>query len=96
MNRIAVDIDLDDIYYQMNRADKQMMAEWLADDDIMEAVTEITWPDSQSSTEQELLQAIKAVWDNRSVLDNSDISILNRIGNKTAYEGITAPGHGAC
>ena len=31
MNRIAVDIDLDDIYYQMNRADKQMMAEWLAE-----------------------------------------------------------------
>ena len=92
----AEDIDLDDIYYQMNRADKQMMAEWLAEDDIMEAVTEITWPDPQSSTEEELLQAIKAVWDNRSVLDNSDISILNRLGNKTAYEGITAPGHGAC
>lgn len=96
MNRVAVDIDLDDIYYQMNRADKQMMAEWLAEDDIMEAVTEITWPDPQSSTEEELLQAIKAVWDNRLVLDKSDISILNRLGSKTAYEGITAPGHGAC
>ena len=96
MNRVAVDIDLDDIYYQMNGADKQMMAEWLAEDDIIEAVTEITWPDPQSSTEQELLQAIKAVWDNRLVLDKSDIAILNKLGNKTAYEGIVSPGHGAC
>jgi hypothetical protein len=96
MNRVSVDIDLDDIYYQMNRADKQMMAEWLAEDDIMEAVTEITWPDPQSSTELDLLQAIKTVWDNRMMLGREDIAILNKIGNKTAYEGITAPGHGAC
>jgi hypothetical protein len=96
MNRIAVDIDLDDVYYQMDRADKQMMAEWLAGDNIMEAVTEITWPDPQSNIEQELLQAIKAVWDNRMMLGREDIAILNRLGNKTAYEGITAPGHGAC
>lgn len=96
MSSISVNVDLDEVYWQMSQYDKEKMAEWLAEDAIMEAVTEITWPDPQSSTEEELLQAIKAVWDNRLVLGKSDIAILNRLGNKTAYEGIIAPGHGAC
>jgi hypothetical protein len=57
---------------------------------------EITWPEATNSAEADLLQAIKAVWDNRLVLDNNDIAILNRIAKKTAYQGIVSPGHGAC
>lgn len=93
---ISIDIDLDDVYYQMGSYDKQEMVRWLAEDGYVEHKEEITWPEAANSTEADLLQAVKAVWDNRLVLDNNDIAILNRIANKTAYEGIVSPGHGAC
>lgn len=57
---------------------------------------EISSPEATNSVEADLLRAIIAVWNNRLVLDNNDIAILNRIANKTAYEGIVSPGHGAC
>jgi hypothetical protein len=57
---------------------------------------EVTWPEATNSVEADLLRAIVAVWDNRLVLDNNDIAILNRIASKTAYQGIVSPGHGAC
>ena len=96
MSTISVDIDLEDVYYQMDRYDKEEMAQWLAGDDILDHKEVIAWPEATSSTEADLLQAIKAVWDNRSVLGNNDIALLNKIANKTAYEGIVSPGHGAC
>jgi len=93
---ISIDIDLEDVYYQMGSYDKQEMVRWLAEDGYVEHKEETIWPEATSSTEADLLQAITAVWDNRLVLDNNDIAILNRIANKTAYEGIVSPGHGAC
>ena len=85
MSTISIDIDLEDVYYQMDRYDKEEMAQWLAGDDILDHKEVIAWPEATSSTEADLLQAIKAVWDNRLVLDNNDIAILNRIAKKTAY-----------
>jgi hypothetical protein len=93
---ISIDIDLDDVYYQMGSYDKQEMMRWLAEDGYVDHKEVVAWPEAANSTEADLLQAIKAVWDNRLVLDNNDIAILNRIANKTAYEGIVSPGHGAC
>jgi len=93
---ISIDIDLDDVYYQMGSYDKEEMVRWLAEDGYVDHKEVVAWPGAANSTEADLLQAIKAVWDNRLVLDNNDIAILNRIANKTAYEGIVSPGHGAC
>ncbi len=58
MSSISVNVDLDEVYWQMNQYDKKKMAEWLAEDDIVEAVTEITWPDPQNATEDELIQLL--------------------------------------
>ena len=96
MSTISIDIDLDEVYYQMGSYDKEEMVRWLAEDGYVDYKEVVAWPEAISSTEADLLQAIKAVWDNRLVLDNNDIAILNRIAKKTAYEGIVSPGHGAC
>lgn len=86
MNSISVNVDLDEIYWQMSQYDKKKMAEWLAEDDIVEAVTEIKWPDAQSATEVELVQLLQDVWNNKISLTDNDFSILNKLGKKGLYE----------
>ena len=86
MSIISVNVDLDEVYWQMNQYDKKKMAEWLAEDDIMEAVTEIIWPDPQNATEVELIQLLQDIWNNKNSLTNDDFNVLNRLGKKGLYE----------
>ena len=86
MSSISVNVDLDEVYWQMNQYDKKKMAEWLAEDDIVEAVTEITWPDPQSATEVELVQLLQDVWNNKISLTDNDFSILSKLGKKGLYD----------
>jgi hypothetical protein len=86
MNSISVNVDLDEVYWQMSQYDKEKMAEWLADDDIMKSVTEIKWPDAQSATEVELVQLLQDVWNNKISLTDNDFSILSKLGKKGLYD----------
>ena len=86
MSSISVNVDLDEVYWQMNQYDKKKMAEWLAEDDIVEAVTEITWPDPQNATEVELIQLLQDIWSNKSSLTNDDFNVLNRLSKKGLYD----------
>lgn len=83
---ISVDIDLDDVYYQMDRYDKEKMVQWLAEDGYMKSVTEISWPDPQSATEVELIQSLQDIWDNRNCITNNDFNTLNFLSKKGLYE----------
>jgi len=83
---ISIDVDLDDVYFEMSKYDKEKMVEWLAEDGYMESVTEIKWPDPQSATEVELIQSLQDIWNNRNSLTNSDYITLNFLGKKGLYE----------
>ncbi len=83
---ISIDIDLDDVYFEMSKYDKEKMVQWLAEDGYMESVIEISWPDPQSATEVELIQSLQDIWNNRNSLTNNDFTILNFLGKKGLYE----------
>jgi len=83
---ISIDIDLDDVYFEMSKYDKEKMVQWLAEDGYMESVTEISWPDPQSATEVELIQSLQDIWNNKNSLTNNDFTTLNFLGKKGLYE----------
>ena len=83
---ISIDVDLEDVYYAMNKYDREKMTQWLAEDGYMKSVTEINWPDPQNATEVELIQSLQDIWDNRNSLTNNDFTTLNFLGKKGLYE----------
>ena len=83
---ISIDIDLDDVYFEMSKYDKEKMVQWLAEDGYMKSVTEISWPYPQSATEVELIQSLQDIWNNRNSLTNNDFTTLNFLGKKGLYE----------
>jgi hypothetical protein len=87
MARIDVDIDVDDMLWDMNRHERQEMADKLYDDDIIpselqDMADELDSRLPETNLEQELSRLLDAVWDNRMFITEEHKEVLRIIAKK--------------
>ena len=87
MSYIRIDVDLDEIYNEMDRRDKQTMAEWLHDDGILEKhpnpeIRKVVRGDDESPGEYEFRNNLTKLWNSHYQLSNEDQEIIKQIANK--------------
>jgi hypothetical protein len=87
MPYINVDVDLDDIYDEMSRYDKEEMAEWLIDDGILENhknlnIRKLVRSNEESFDEEQFRNNLTKLWSNFYQLSNEDEEIIKTIANK--------------
>lgn len=87
MAYVRIDVDLDEVYNEMDRRDKQTMAEWLYDDGILQShsnpeIRKLVRSDEESPGEYELRNNLMKLWDGHFRLSNEDEEIIKQIANK--------------
>ena len=87
MSYIRIDVDLDEIYNEMDRRDKQTMAEWLHDDGILEKhpnpeIRKVVRGDDESPGEYEFRNDLTKLWNSHYQLSNEDQEIIKQMANK--------------
>ena len=87
MASISVDIDIDDLMWDMSKWEKQEMADALYEEGIIPkelnaevAVWESRIP--QTNLEQELAGILDKIWDNRRFIDNEALDMLIFLSKK--------------
>ena len=87
MSWVRIDVDLDDIYDEMSRRDKQSMAEWLYEDGILEEhsnpnIRKAVRGNEESFGEEQLRNDLTKLWNGYYQLSNEDIENIKTIANK--------------
>ena len=87
MPYIRIDVDLDDIYNEMDRHDKRTMAEWLYDDGILQSHTnpeirKVVRGDDESQGEKELRDNLSKIWKSYYQLTNEEEENIKNISNR--------------
>ena len=80
-------IDLDDIYDEMSRYDKNKMAEWLFEGSILENhknpnIRKLVRGSEESFDEEQFRNNLTKLWNNFYQLSNEDIEIIEKLANK--------------
>jgi hypothetical protein len=87
MPYIRIDVDLDDVYNEMDRHDKRTIAEWLYDDGILQSHTnpeirKVVRGDDESQGEKELRDNLSKIWYSYYQLTNEEEEIIKNISNR--------------
>jgi hypothetical protein len=87
MSSIRVYVDLDDVYNEMDRHDKNAMAEWLHDDGILEKHTnaeirQAVRNSEESNGEKELRDNLSKLWNSHYQLTNEEELLIKQIANR--------------
>ena len=87
MTYIRIDVDLDDVYNEMDRHDKRTIAEWLYDDGILQSHTnpeirKVVRGDDESQGEKELRDNLSKIWKSYYQLTNEEEEIIKNISNR--------------
>ena len=87
MSYVRIDVDLDDVYNEMDRRDKQIMAEWLHDDGILDKhpnpeIRKVVRGDDESPGEAELRDNLLKLWNAHYQLSNEDEEMIKKIASK--------------
>ena len=87
MSSIRVYVDLDDVYNEMDRHDKNAMAEWLHDDGILEKHTnseirQAVRNSEESNGEKELRDNLSKIWNSYHRLTNEEELLIKQIANR--------------
>lgn len=87
MSYIRINVDLDEIYNEMDRHDKREMAEWLFDDGILSShpnpeIRKLVRGDEESQGEKELRGALTKLWNGYYRLSNEDELLIKQITDK--------------
>jgi hypothetical protein len=87
MTYIRIDVDLDDVYNEMDREDKRTIAEWLYDDGILQSHTnpeirKIVRGDNESQGEKELRDNLTKIWNSYYRLSTEDEEIIKKLSSK--------------
>lgn len=86
MATINVDIDIDDLLWDLDRHEKQRLVNELYDEGfVAEALGTIQERDATTYAEQELSDILNTIWNNRLFLTNDDIQNLKQLSRKGAY-----------
>lgn len=87
MGSIRVYVDLDDVYDEMDRHDKQTIAEWLYDDGILgrhpnAEIRKMVRGDEESNGEKELRDNLSKIWNSYYRLTNEEELLIKQIASK--------------
>jgi hypothetical protein len=87
MSWVSVNVDLEDVYSEMNRRDKQMMSEWLYEDDILQSHTnpdirKVVRGDKESQGESELRDNLTKIWNSYHQLTNEEEEFIKKIADR--------------
>ena len=87
MSYINLHVDLDDIYNDMDRHDKQAMAEWLHDDGILDKhpnpeIRKMVRGDEESNGEKYLRDDLTKIWNSYYQLTCEEELLIKQIANK--------------
>jgi hypothetical protein len=87
MPYIRVHVDLDEIYDDMDRHDKNAMAEWLHDDGILDThsnpeIRKMVRGDKESNGEKELRDDLTKLWNSYYRLTNEEELLIKQIANR--------------
>ena len=87
MPYVRIDIDLDEIYDEMDRHDKREMASWLFDDGVLGShpnaeIRKLVRDENDSLGEKELKNALEKLWNAYHRLSNEDELLIKQIANK--------------
>jgi hypothetical protein len=84
MPYIRIDVDLDDVYNEMDRHDKRTIAEWLHDDGVLEThpnpeIRKIVRGDNESQGEKELRDNLTKIWNSYYLLTSEEEEIIKKL-----------------
>ena len=87
MPYVRIDIDLDEIYDEMDRHDKREMATWLYDDGSLAThpnpeIRRLVRGDEESNGEKELRDNLSKLWDGHYQLTNEEENLIKQIVNR--------------
>lgn len=87
MPYISINVDLDEIYDEMSRYDKEEMAEWLLDDGILENhknlnIRKLVRGNEESFDEEQFRNNLTKLWSNFYQLSSEDEESIKTIANK--------------
>ena len=84
MTYIRIDVDLDDVYNEMDRHDKRTIAEWLHDDGILEThpnpeIRKVVRGDNESQGEKDLRDNLTKIWNSYYLLTSEEEEIIKKL-----------------
>ena len=84
---IRIDVDLDDVYSEMDRSDKRTMAQWLHDDGILEShpnpeIRKVVRGDEESDGEKFLRDNLTKLWNVYYRMDKEDEELIKKLSEK--------------
>jgi hypothetical protein len=87
MSGIRVYVDLDDVYDEMDRHDKQKIAEWLHEDGILDnhpnaEIRKLVRGNEESNGEKELRDDLSKLWNSHYQLTNEEELLIKQIANR--------------
>jgi hypothetical protein len=87
MTYIRIDVDLDDVYNEMDRNDKRTIAEWLHDDGILEThpnpdIRKVVGGDNESQGEKELRDNLTKIWNSYYLLTSEEEEIIKKLSSR--------------
>jgi hypothetical protein len=87
MSYISIDIDLDEVYDQMSKYDKQMMVGWLHDDGILDThpnpeIRKLVRGNNESQGEKDLRDNLTKIWNSYHRLTNEEEEMIKQITNR--------------
>jgi hypothetical protein len=87
MSSVRVYVDLDDVYYEMDRSDKRTMAQWLHDDGILEShpnpeIRKVVRGDEESQGEKELRDNLTKLWSSYYRMTKEDEELIKKLCDK--------------
>ena len=83
MASITVDIDLDDLMWDLSKWDKQRLADKLYEDGFVpKEIETIDAREPGTPLEYELSDILDKIWDNRKFINNDDLETLKHLSKK--------------
>jgi hypothetical protein len=87
MPYIRIDVDLDDVYNEMDRHDKRTIAEWLHEDGVLEThpnpeIRKVVRGDNESQGEKELRDNLTKIWNSYYILTREEEEIIKKLSSR--------------
>jgi len=85
---VNVDVDIDDIIYELSRSEKRDLFDVLKEDLGIESLVDGDEVIVGTTTEQELFDICNKIYENRNSLTNEDKVLLVKLSKKGWYEKV--------
>jgi UDP-glucose 6-dehydrogenase len=85
---VNVDVDIDDILYELSRSEKRDLFDALKEDLGVEDIVDGDEVILGTTTEQELFDICNKIYENRNSLTNEDKELLNTLSKKGWYDKV--------